>query len=165
MHLADGDIARSHVRIARNHARPPAVPDGARWVHVSLAEQVLVAYEGDVPVFATLVATGRADHPTKQGLFRVWDKEIHAPMHGDPPEPYYVDEVPFVQYFDKGMALHGTFWHDRFGRRTSHGCINLSMADSRWLFDWAPPRLPSGWHSIDPEAARLPSLWVLITAH
>jgi hypothetical protein len=61
------------------------------------------------------------------------------------------------------MALHGTFWHDRFGRRASHGCVNLSMADARWLFDWAPPRLPSGWSAIWPLETHFPSLWVLVT--
>jgi hypothetical protein len=149
-------------RIARAHARPARIPDGARWVHVSLAEQTLVAYEGDTPVLATLVSTGLPQHATATGLYRVHHKEIHAAMHGDPPEPYFVDEVPFVQYFRQGMALHGTFWHDRFGRRASHGCVNLSMADARWLFEWAPPRLPPGWHAVDPDDAS-PSLWVLIT--
>lgn len=161
--LQDGELPRDHVRMARVHERPPGIPEGARWVHISLAEQVLVAYDGDTPAFATLVSTGLAKHPTPPGLYHVHDKEIHASMHGDPPEPYYVDEVPFVQYFRKGISLHGTFWHDRFGRRASHGCVNLSMADARWLFDWAPPRLPPGWHAIDPDAAGLPSLWILIT--
>jgi lipoprotein-anchoring transpeptidase ErfK/SrfK len=161
--LPDGELSRDHVRVARARARPAGIPDGARWVHVSLIEQVLVAYDGDMPAFATLVSTGLEKHPTPTGLYRVYHKEIHASMHGDPPEPYYVDEVPFVQYFRKGISLHGTFWHDRFGTRASHGCVNLSMSDAQWLFDWAPPQLPIGWHAIQPQAAELPSLWVLIT--
>jgi lipoprotein-anchoring transpeptidase ErfK/SrfK len=155
-------LPRNAVRIARSRSMPAGLPSDAAWVHVSLREQVLVAYEGPRAVYATLVSTGLAEHPTPRGLFRVWHKERHAPMHGDPPEPYFVDEVPFVQYFSKGIALHGTFWHDRFGRRASHGCVNLSMADAEWLFDWAPPLLPSGWHAIEPEAAKRSSLWVLV---
>ena len=161
--LPDGELLRDHVRVARAHPRPAGIPNGARWVHVSLREQTLVAYDADTPAYATLVSTGRDPHATPIGLYRVWYKEIHGPMHADPPEPYFVDEVPFVQYFRDGMALHGTFWHDRFGRRASHGCVNLSMTDARWLFDWAPPRLPAGWHAIEPAPAHLPTLWVLIT--
>jgi lipoprotein-anchoring transpeptidase ErfK/SrfK len=160
--LADGAVPRRAVRIARLRRPPEALPAGARWVHVSLREQVLVAYEGTAPVFATLVSTGRAEHPTPRGLFRVWHKERHVPMHAGPPEPYFVDEVPFVQYFRQGVALHGTFWHDRFGRAASHGCVNLSMADAEWLFDWAPPPLPYGWHAIEPEAGQRETVWVLI---
>ena len=44
----------------------------------------------------------------------------------------------------------------------SHGCINLALADARWLFDWAPPLLPDNWHTIDPRAAGLSSLWVFV---
>jgi hypothetical protein len=155
-------LSRGVVRIARPRSLPAGLPLDAAWVHVSLREQVLVAYEGTRAVYATLVSTGLAEHPTPRGLFRVWHKERHAPMHGDPPEPYFVDEVPFVQYFKKGIALHGTFWHDRFGGRASHGCVNLSMGDAEWLFDWAPPALPTGWRAIEPEAAKRASLWVLV---
>jgi hypothetical protein len=160
--LPVGRVPRTSVRIAWTRARPAAVGADAYWVDIDLGEQTLVAYEGDRPVFATLISTGRADRPTPPGLTRVYAKEVHAPMHGDRPDPYFVDEVPFVQYFRAGMALHGTFWHDRFGRRTSHGCVNLSMTDATFLFDWAPPRLPAGWHAIYPAATQLPSLWVLV---
>jgi hypothetical protein len=77
-------------------------------------------------------------------------------------EPYFVDEVPDAMFFRRGLALHGTFWHDRFGRRMSHGCVNLSLADAAWLFAWGPPRLPEGWHGIEPGQAGLPTLEVLI---
>ncbi len=45
-------------------------------------------------------------------------------------------------YFDNGISLHGTYWHDLFGYRQSHGCVNLTISDARYLFDWtgkAPP--------------------------
>jgi hypothetical protein len=143
--------------------RPAAIAQDARWVHVDLQRQLLTAYQGDELVFATLVSTGNRLHRTPIGHYRVWHKAIHAAMHGDEPaDPYFVDEVPYVMFFRRGLALHGTFWHDRFGRRTSHGCVNLSIADAAWLFAWAPPPLPEGWHAIEPEPARMATLDVII---
>lgn len=143
--------------------RPPAIADDARWIHVDLSRQLLTAYEGDRLVYATLVSTGNRDHPTPPGRYRVWYKAIHAAMHGDEPaDPYFVDEVPYAMFFRRGMALHGTFWHGRFGRRMSHGCVNLSFADAAWLFAWAPPELPDGWHAVEPDAAGRATVAVVI---
>jgi lipoprotein-anchoring transpeptidase ErfK/SrfK len=41
-------------------------------------------------------------------------------------------------YFYRGYGLHGTYWHNNFGTPMSHGCVNLSTPDARWLFSWAP---------------------------
>jgi hypothetical protein len=147
---ARGTLPRGAVRIAVKRPRPDGVPAGARWVHVDLREQVLVAYEGDTPVYATLVTTGRDGEKTRTrpGLFKVHYKTIHDTMSGDAEDPYVAQAVPFVLFFDKGRALHGTYWHDRFGSQRSHGCVNLAMADAAWLFGWAPPALPGGWRGI-----------------
>jgi hypothetical protein len=64
-------------------------------------------------------------------------------------------------YFQLAFALHSAFWHDGFGRPRSHGCVNLSPHDARWLFQWAGPRLPEGWHAIFPRAEN-PATWVNI---
>jgi hypothetical protein len=86
----------------------------------------------------------------------------YSDMHGEPDDPYDVDRVPYTLYFNKDEALHGTYWHNRFGSPASHGCINLALADARWLFDWAPPQLPESWQTIDPRAAGRSSLWVFV---
>ena len=143
-----GTLPRAAVRLALQRPRPASVPSGAKWVHVDLSEQVLTAYEGDTWVYATLVSTGRGDSAetvTHRGHFRVWSKTIHELMARE--GEYFVEEVPYTQYFHGSEALHGAFWHDRFGFPVTHGCVNLSLADARWLFNWAPPALPSGWHS------------------
>ncbi|MEW6778087.1 MAG: L,D-transpeptidase, partial [Bdellovibrionota bacterium] len=158
-----GGIApRKAVRIAYARPRPRGVGPEEKWVHVDLTEQVLTAYEGDTLVFATLVSTGKKETQTKTGLFRVWRKAIHEALQGEPEDPYLVEEVPFLLFFHEEQAFHGTFWHEAFGTAASHGCVNLSMADAAWLFEWAPPRLPPGWHSITPEPAGLPTLWVQV---
>jgi hypothetical protein len=143
-------VREDALRVARLRARPPEIPASARWVHVDLAEQVLVAYEGDRPVFATMVSTGRAGYATPTGTFRVQSKHVSTTMDdtnaGD--ESYSIEDVPWTMYFEGSYALHGAFWHDRFGRPRSHGCVNLAPADARWVFQWSEPSLPPGYHGL-----------------
>jgi hypothetical protein len=159
-----GPLPRRAVRIITLHSPPPSLPAGAKWVLVDLEQQTLTAYEGEIPVYATLISSGK-DHDeseTHAGLYRVEHKMVYSDMHGQADAPYEVERVPYVLYFHKNEALHGTYWHDRFGWPASHGCVNLALADARWLFDWAPPRLPENWTTVDPKLAGLSSLWVLI---
>ncbi len=58
-------------------------------------------------------------------------------------------DVPWIQYFASGYALHGAYWHDVFGIPRSHGCINLAPIDARVVFLWTDPPLPAGWHGIN----------------
>lgn len=121
-------------------AKPVERPEGAsgRWIAVDLYEQTLVAYEDDVPVFATLIASGLPGTDTEEGLFTVWARAIRDPMSGasGSPRAYALQDVPWVMYFDGDIALHGTYWHDGFGYRRSRGCVNVSISDARWLFEW-----------------------------
>ena len=55
---------------------------------------------------------------------------------------YSLEDVPYVQFFDKAVALHGAYWHRDFGHMKSHGCVNLAPLDARWLFDFTGPHLP-----------------------
>jgi hypothetical protein len=63
-------------------------------------------------------------------------------------EPYAIDEVPYVMYFQQNVALHGAFWHRGFGAVRSHGCVNLAPHDAHWLFDWVHPFRPEGWYGV-----------------
>lgn len=115
-------------------------PEGVsgRWIAVDLYEQTLVAYEDDTMVFATLVSSGLPDWPTHEGLFQIWARHEETPMSGaeGAPDFYYLEEVPWTMYFDNDIALHGTYWHDGFGYRHSHGCVNLTITDAHWLYQW-----------------------------
>ncbi len=117
----------------------PADVDTERWVSVDLYEQVAIAYEGETPVFATLVSSGLPAWSTNEGLFRIYVRYPRTVMSGAEGQPdfYYLEEVPWVMYFDDDIALHGTYWHDGFGYRHSHGCVNLSITDAYWLYEWA----------------------------
>ena len=156
-----GMVPRSAVRLARAVQRPSGIGPEARWIDVDTAEQVLTAYEGDRLVFATLVSTGKKGWETPTGHFRVWYKLRHGAMRGHRAS-YLVEEVPHSLFFGGDTAIHGVTWHDKFGRAVSHGCINLSPEDAAWLFEWAPPALPDGWHGILPGGAGLESLWIVV---
>ncbi len=131
--------------------------NGEKWIDVNLTKQTIVLYEGTKPVYATMVSTGEAglEDPkhttaTKRGIFRIHTKHIAATMSSDEiGEEFELRDVPYVQYFDKeGYALHGAYWHDRFGVPKSHGCINLTPEDARRVFYWTEPQVPTGWHGV-----------------
>jgi hypothetical protein len=61
---------------------------------------------------------------------------------------YRIDDVPFVQFFHAGYALHAAYWHDGFGQPKSHGCVNLSPRDALYLFGKTSPAVPDGWHGV-----------------
>ena len=119
------------------HERPEGVE--GRWVSIDMYEQVLIAYENDTAVYSTVISTGLPGTDTNEGLFRVWAALPQDRMSGaaGAPNAYDLTGVPWVQYFDGGISLHGTYWHDNFGYRRSRGCVNLSISDARWIFEWA----------------------------
>jgi L,D-transpeptidase catalytic domain len=119
---------------------------GARWPDVDLDEQVLVAYEGETPVYATLVTTGGRGHETPEGVFRIWIKFAETDMTGRMgDDAYLVSLVPWTMFFQDDFALHTAYWHDRFGEPASHGCVNLAPQDARALYQWSEPQVPTGW--------------------
>ncbi|HKU45165.1 MAG TPA: L,D-transpeptidase [Polyangiales bacterium] len=137
--------------------RPKLIPSKARWISISLERQTLVAYEGARPVFATLVSTGKAGHDTPSGVFRIQSKHVSTTMDGEAAgdeDAYSIEDVPYVMYFSGSVALHAAFWHEKFGKVRSHGCVNLTPLDARWLFHWASPILPAGFHGVVADAQR-----------
>lgn len=149
------DLARP-----RMASPPPEVQmdENERWLDVDLASQTLVAYVGKQPVFATIVSTGKgppgSEFATRPGTFRIWVKLFTTKMDNldkdEVDRHYAIEDVPWVQFFDKAIALHGAFWHRDFGRTHSHGCVNLAPLDARWLFAFTAPHLPVGWTAVLP---------------
>ncbi|HEY5730593.1 MAG TPA: L,D-transpeptidase family protein [Anaerolineales bacterium] len=105
-----------------------------RWIDVNLSEQRVYAYEGDTLMNSFLTSTGLADTPTVTGTFNVWIKVQIQDMFGP---GYYLPDVPYVMYFYEDYGLHGTYWHNNFGTPMSRGCVNLTIDDAAWLFNWA----------------------------
>lgn len=116
-------------------------PEGVkgRWFAVDLYEQVLVAYDDETPVFATLISSGLPEWSTNEGTFQTWARVRNGSMSGAEGQTdfYSLENVPWTLYFDGSISLHGTYWHDGFGYRHSHGCVNMSITDSYWAFQWS----------------------------
>ncbi|MBL9013373.1 MAG: L,D-transpeptidase [Myxococcales bacterium] len=141
-------------------ARPDGIGAAERWIDIDLDQQILVAYEGDVAVFVTVISSGRVFWETPTGIYRITGKEVKSRMQyqGNPDaapddergrEAWNVADVPFSMRFRKNFALHGTYWHEGFGRPRSHGCVNLSTTDAKRLFDWVSPTAPAGWSNLE----------------
>lgn len=139
----------------------PIPPEGVannRWIEVNLEEQTLSVYENNQLVYATVIATGTEPFWTRPGLHQIYQKkEIETMRNNDPSDFYYLENVPYTMYFDGPRALHAAYWRTAFGFTQSHGCVNLSVGDAHWLFDWAHEgdwvyiHDPSGQTPTDPE--------------
>jgi lipoprotein-anchoring transpeptidase ErfK/SrfK len=146
-----GWVDAVELRRPEKRKRPPGVAATERWIDIDLDGQVAVLYEGDRPVFATLVSTGKAPHETPAGVYRIRGKEVKSRMQdpGGRDDEWNVADVPFSMRFRRTFAIHGTYWHEAFGRPRSHGCINLSTRDARRIYDWIVPRAPAGWTAVE----------------
>lgn len=123
-----------------NEPKPEGI-DTDHWIMVNLFEQTIAVYENNQLVYATLTATGLDQYMTRPGLFKITEKVLDTYMAGtveeDRSDYYFLESVPWSMYFDERRALHGAYWHDGLGMKRSHGCVNLSPADSRWVYEWA----------------------------
>lgn len=152
-YISDQDASR----LDQAKKMPAWGKNGERWFDINVSKQTLVAYQGTKAVYATLISTGEAgledpahSKATKRGIFRIHTKHVSTTMDSDAVgEEFELRDVPYVQYFEEGYALHGAYWHDRFGTPKSHGCINLTPEDARRLFFFTDPPLPEGWHSVN----------------
>lgn len=114
--------------------RTDAPADGKRWIAVDISDQSLTAWQGDVPVFQTIVSTGKPGFHTLPGTFAVYLKFEKTRMRG---VDYDTPDVPWTLYYDGDFAIHGAYWHDHFGTPVSHGCVNLRVPEAKALFEWA----------------------------
>ncbi|MGE0324503.1 MAG: L,D-transpeptidase [Polyangiaceae bacterium] len=153
-----GWVSESDVRAPTPTEPPPEVQPDERWIDVEIDQQVVTAYRGATPLFTALASTGKgtgkSERATPKGAHRIWVKLRTTDMDNLENEYagryYAIEEVPWVLFFKKGYGLHGTFWHRRFGRRQSHGCVNLTPRAAERFFHWASPRLPAGWSAVIP---------------
>jgi len=125
----------------------PGIGADDPWIDVELSQQTLTLWRGDRPEFVTLISSGAGDNPTPRGIFRIWHKQALGDMRSLPGavDSYTVEDVPWVQYFHRRFALHTAFWHNKFGRKRSHGCVNLSPRDAARVFAASTPTMPRGW--------------------
>jgi lipoprotein-anchoring transpeptidase ErfK/SrfK len=113
---------------------PSEAAGGTHWIDVNLTQQMVYAYAGDTVVNSFVVSTGTWMTPTVTGKYKIWIKLRYSDMSGP---DYYLPNVPYVMYFYKDYGLHGTYWHHNFGTPMSHGCVNLSIPDAEWLYNFS----------------------------
>ena len=113
-----------------------------RTLEVDLGALQAYAKENGKVVRTFAVSPGKAGSETDQGNYAVYTK-LDMQNMGNPDTTkapyYYTPDVPYVMYFNGSEGFHGTYWHNEFGKQPmSHGCVNLSVGDAAWLFDWTP---------------------------
>lgn len=141
--------------IVKRSKWPEFARGAQKWLDVSVANQTLTAYEGQKPVYATLVATGHdqlqdpaTTASTPRGVFRVKAKHVTRAL--DPrevQESFDVGDAPWVLELDSGAALTGSYWSDAVGEARTFHDVAMTPVDARRIFGWAEPAVPEGWHA------------------
>jgi hypothetical protein len=135
-------------------SRPSGVGLKEKWIHVSVSEGAMIAYVGNTPVFVTATSpgaggAGKEKYGTPLGKYNIGLKFISADMAGEDGGYHWrVREVPWVSYYYNSYALHTAWWHDDFGQPKSHGCLNLSPKDAKFMFEWTDPPVPKNWYAV-----------------
>lgn len=124
------------------------VPEEQKRIYIDLASQTVTAFEGKSSIFVTRCASGAKGSETPLGEFRTYHKgpSVHMTNQGDgTANTYHLPGVPWVSFFTgSGVALHGTYWHNDYGRPSSRGCVNLKSEDAKFIYRWTRPTVPMG---------------------
>jgi hypothetical protein len=162
-YIASGDVRRWIPT-----KRPRKIRDDEVWVDVDTSVQMLSLFKGDKMLFTTLISGGSGKievdqecldnlpedgleedclnpHVTPEGIYTIYVKHARTKMQGD---GYYMEDVPWVMYFFEAFAIHAAYWHSSYGYPRSHGCVNMSLHDIRYIFENVNPQLPEGWNMI-----------------
>lgn len=120
---------------------PISVGHPDKWIHIDLSTHMLTCYEGGTGVFSTVFASGLPDTRTPLGEFPVlYKRKTRRMMGGEGDDEYDLPGVPFPTYFTwSGVAIHGTYWHNDYGRAKSHGCVNVPSEAAKWIYRWVEP--------------------------
>jgi lipoprotein-anchoring transpeptidase ErfK/SrfK len=134
-------VPAEHVRPILPEDLTPISPHAHdKRIEISLADQLLVAFENDEEVLATHISGGvGGERATPRGDHHIVFKAPSRHMVG---EDFDLPGVPFASYFWGAVAIHGTYWHNDYGRPRSHGCVNVPSEAARWLFRWTKPVTP-----------------------
>ncbi len=145
-------VPAKHIRLIPDEELAPLspnVPNENKLVEVRLDDQLLLAYEKGQMIFATRISTGvkrlSGNYTTPDGDFLTFHKRPTRHMAaGDiASNGFDLPGVPWVLYITKGgISLHGTYWHNDYGKPHSHGCLNMTPQAAKWLYRWTIPTVP-----------------------
>jgi lipoprotein-anchoring transpeptidase ErfK/SrfK len=144
-------LAAEHVRLVPDEEMSPLstdVPDTLKTIYVDLVSQYVMAFEDERLVLRTRCASGMGRSQTPTGKFDTYHKgpSVHMTNDGDPKKDLYdLPGVPWCSFFTgTGIALHGTYWHNDFGKPRSHGCVNIPTGAAKFIYRWTSPIVPPG---------------------
>jgi lipoprotein-anchoring transpeptidase ErfK/SrfK len=151
-----------HLRLLEPGEIAPISPEVAleeKRIEVWLQDQLVIAYEKNIPVMITKTATGGryidGDYSTPTGNYLTSRKRPSRHMASEDlaaANSYDLPGVPWVSYLTKsGISFHGTFWHNDFGKTRSHGCVNLPTTAAQWIYRWTLPNVPFDKQTFDAE--------------
>jgi hypothetical protein len=145
-------VPAPHLRLVPDQELAPISPDipsNFKRIEVHIPEQVMIALEYDQPVFMARIASGaifsNGNYSTPAGRYMTFHKRAsrHMARNNLAENGYDLPGVPWNSYItEDGIAFHGTYWHNNFGRPRSHGCINLSSQAAKWVYLWTVPTVP-----------------------
>ena len=137
-------------RIPPEQLQPISPGRTDKLLKISIPDQRLVCLEGEREVFQTPISSGVHGLGTPLGEFRMlFQRHTSRMTGGTEGDEYDLPGVPFPVYFTwSGVAIHGTYWHNDYGRRHSHGCVNATSEAARWIFRWVEPHVPYGDHTL-----------------
>jgi lipoprotein-anchoring transpeptidase ErfK/SrfK len=142
-------LAAEHVRLVPDEELSPLstdVPDALKTIYVDLTSQYVMAFEDERLVLRTRCASGTGRSQTPTGKFDTYHKgpSVHMTNDGDPKKDLYdLPGVPWCSFFTgTGIAFHGTYWHNDFGKPRSHGCVNLPNSAAKFIYRWTSPTVP-----------------------
>jgi hypothetical protein len=123
------------------------LPKAGRKKRIYLVgKPVVTAFSRENPVLVTRCASGAKDKLLSVISAPIQGPSVHMTNQGDGTEnTYHLPGVPWVSFFTgSGVALHGTYWHNDYGRPSSRGCVNLTPQDAKFMYRWTRPEVPIG---------------------
>jgi len=109
-----------------------------RRIEINLSSQRAYLFENNEVVKSWAVSTGLPGTPTPTGNFKVFAHTSMQDMGCYEGAPYCTEDVPWITWFAPNIGFHGTYWHNNFGNRMSHGCVNLPIDLAKYVYDWSP---------------------------
>jgi lipoprotein-anchoring transpeptidase ErfK/SrfK len=124
-----------------------------RFIKISIGDRHLWACQGDKKVFDSAMISGLRGHPedeTPVGTYKIYAKTTDTTLTGADSRGSWSDPVyywmPFLDNQYGTYGFHDATWRpdSAFGNVSpdsddaSHGCIELPLASSKWLYNWAP---------------------------
>jgi hypothetical protein len=137
-------------RIPSDQLAPISPGRPYKWIQIKITDQVLTCFEREVAVFRTRISSGVSGVGTPLGEHRVlYQRHTQRMIGGSGDGRYDLPGIAFPVYFTRsGVAIHGTYWHNDYGRRHSHGCVNVTNEAAQWVFRWTDPSVPYDQHTL-----------------